>query len=321
MTYDLFSKISITDEDIQAILMDHHFSVTSIAFFQRNNRVTDFIINKEFMLRFSQNPLPEEMKLKRVKGIKHVPSIHISSVLTLCDCELFYVLVDFILGDSLFNAIHNMTDTQVLTVGEEIAHFIGTLHQNQDAAYDIGHYIGTIPRFKGSWKEGHEQYVQLLHDQIMQLSLDSVEKQTVISAFDALNRATHFLVYQNGARLLHNDLHPQNIIIINGHLAGIIDWECSQYGESDFELAHLIHWNLFSMNSNEKFEKLLNALLSAYQEKFKVPNLEQRLMFYLLEHELNQIIWNPQNKAERLSKIDYLLTRYHRTWLDFQSLF
>lgn len=308
MTYDLFSKISITDEDIQAILMDHHFSVTSIEFFQRNNRVTDFIINKEFMLRFSQNPLPEEMKLKRVKDIKHVPCIHFSNVLNLCDCELFYVLVDFILGESLFNAIHNMTDTQVLTVGEEIVNFIGTLHQTQDSAYDIGHYIGTIPRFTGSWKEGHEQYVQLLHDQITNLTLDSVEKQTVDSAFDVLKRSTRFLVYQNGARLLHNDLHPQNIIINNGHLAGIIDWECSQYGESDFELAHLIHWNLFSMNSNEKFEKLLNALLSVYQEKFKVPNLEQRLMFYLLEHELNQIIWNPQNKAERLSKIDYLLT-------------
>jgi hypothetical protein len=62
------------------------------------------------------------------------------------------------------------------------------------------------------------------------------------------------------------------------------------------------------MNSNEKFEKLLNVILSAYQEKFKIPNFEQRLMFYLLDHELNQIIWNPQNKVERLSKINYLLT-------------
>lgn len=307
MTHDLFSKISITDEEIQAILTDHLFSVTRIELFQRNNRVTDFIINKELMLRFSQNPLPEAMKLKRIKGIKHVPSIHITNILTLCNCELFYLLVDFMPGDSLFNAIHTMTDTQVINVGEEIAHFLGTLHQIQDSTYDIGHYIGTIPRFMGSWMEGHKQYVQLLHDQMMPLSLDSVEKQTIFSAFDALNRATHFLVYQNGARLLHNDLHPQNIIINNGHLAGIIDWECSQYGESDFELAHLVHWNLFSMNSNEKFEKLLNALLSAYQENFRVPNLEQRLMFYLLEHELNQIIWNPQNMAERLSKIDYLL--------------
>ncbi len=308
MTYDLFSKMSITDEEIQVILIYHHFSVTTIELFQRNNRVTDFIINKKFMLRFSQNPLPEEMKLKRVKGIKHVPSIHISHILTLYNCELYYVLVDFMPGDSLFNAIHNMTDTQVLTVSEEIVHFLDALHQTQDSTYDIGHYIGTIPRFVGSWKEGHEQYVQLLYDQMMQLSLDSFEKQTVDSAFDVLKQSTHFLVYQNGARLLHNDLHPQNIIINNGHLAGIIDWECSQYGESDFELVHLVHWNLFSMNANEKFGKLLKALLSAYQEKFKVPNLEQRLMFYLLEHELNQITWNPHNKVERLSKIDYLLT-------------
>ena len=112
MTYDLFSKISITDEEIQAILIDHHFSVTRVEFFQRNNRVTDFIINKEFMLRFSQNPLPEEMKLKRVKGIQHVPSIHISNILTLCNFELYYVLVDFEPGESLFKAIHTMSDTQ-----------------------------------------------------------------------------------------------------------------------------------------------------------------------------------------------------------------
>lgn len=308
MTYDLFSKISITDEEIQTILTNHHVSVTNIEFFQRNNRVTDFIINNKFILRFSRRFLPEELNLNRVRSLKHVPSVHVSNDLVLCNCKVYYLLVDFIPGDSLFNEIYHMSDLQVLNVGEEIADFIGTLQQFEDSAYDIGYYIDTIPRFTGTWMEGHEQYVQLLRDQIMQLSLDSNEKQIILSAFNALKRLSSSLVYQNGARLLHNDLHPKNIIINNGNLGGVIDWECAQYGESDFELAHLVNWNLFSMNSNEKFEKLLIALISAYQNKNKVPYLEQRLMFYLLEHELQQIIWNPKDKDERLSKINYLLT-------------
>lgn len=308
MTYDLFSKVSITDDEIQRILIEHHFSVTSIKFFQRNMRVLDFIINNKFILRFSQSFLSEELKLNRLKGLNHVPCVHISNELILCKSKLYYLLLDYIPGESLFIDIHHLTDIQVVSVGGEIADFLGSLQQMKDSAYDIGYYIDTIPRFTGTWKEGHEQYVQLLRNQIKQLSLDSDEKQIVLSAFNALKRLASSLVYQNGAKLLHNDLHPKNIIINNGHLEGIIDWECSQYGESDFELAHLVNWNLFSMNSNEKFEKLLNVLISAYQEKNKVPFLEQRMMFYLLEHELQQIIWDPKDKTERLSKIDYLLT-------------
>lgn len=308
MTYDLFSKISITDEEIQAILTNHHFSVTSIEFFQRNNRISDFIINKKYILRFSQRTLQEELKLNRIKSLEHVPNVYISNKLIFCNSKLYYLLLDFIPGESLFIEIHHMTDVQVKSVGEEIADFIGTLHKIESSAYDIGYYIDTIPKFKGTWKEGHEQYVQLLHDQIMRISHDSEENRIILSAFNALKRLTSSLVYQNGARLLHNDLHPKNIILNKGYLSGIIDWECSQYGESDFELAHLVSWNLFSMNSNEKFEKLLIALISSYQNKNKVPYLEQRLMFYLVEHELQQIIWNPKDKADRLSRIDYLLS-------------
>lgn len=307
MTYDLFPKISISDDEIQAILTDHHFTVTSIEFFQQNNRVSDFIINNNFILRFSQSSLAEEPKLNRVKRIKHVPGIHISNELILCNSKIYYLLLDYIPGESLFNDIHQMSDLQIKSIGKEIADFLDILHQNEDSVYDIGYYINVIPRFAGTWKEGHEQYVQLLFDQIMQLSLNTDEKKTVLSAFNTLNHLVSSLVYQNGARLLHNDLHPKNIIINNGHLKGVIDWECSQYGESDFELAHLVNWNLFLMNSNEQFEKLLNAVISAYQDKNKVPFLEQRMRFYLLEHELQQIIWNPKGKNDRLSRIDYLL--------------
>lgn len=308
MKHDLFPKISITDEEIQMILNDHHFTVTSIELFQRNNRVVDFIINNNFILRFSQSPLAEELKLNRVKRLKHVPSINISNELIHCNSKIYYILLDYIPGESLFTDIHNMSDLQIKSVGKEIAEFLEILHQNQDSVYDIGYYINVIPRFTGTWKEGHEQYVQLLYDQILRLSLDSNERQLVNSAFKTLNHLVSSLDFQYGARLLHNDLHPKNIIINNGHLGGIIDWECSQYGESDFELAHLVNWNLFLMNSNEKFEKLMNEVISAYQDKNNVPFLEQRLRFYLLEHELQQIIWNPKDKTDRLSKIDYLLT-------------
>ena len=92
MTHDLFPKISITNDEIQTILNNHQFTVTSIELLQRNNRVVDFIINNNFILRFSQSPLAEELKLNRAKRLKHVPSIYISNEIIPCNSKLYYIL-------------------------------------------------------------------------------------------------------------------------------------------------------------------------------------------------------------------------------------
>ena len=112
------------------------------------------------------------------------------------------------------------------------------------------------------------------------------------NAFHFLEAAESALDFQTGPVLLHNDLHPKNILLNQGKFSGVIDWECSQFGEADFELCHLIHWCVFPPENNINFRPFLQAFFAAAPKCVQVPHLEQRLTIYQIEHEIQQIIWH-----------------------------
>jgi len=127
------------------------------------------------------------------------------------------------------------------------------------------------------------------------------------------------LEYQTGPCLLHNDLHPKNIIVDSGRLTGIIDWECSQYGEADFELTHLFQWSIFPPHPNKEFNILLRTVMDHCKLIQVIPNLERRLTIYQLEHELNQLIWSGmKQEEERIRRIEGWLngkiSEYFQQW-------
>ena len=122
------------------------------------------------------------------------------------------------------------------------------------------------------------------------LKPDSI--QVFERAYRFLQASSAVLDFQTGPKLLHNDFHPRNMLLYQGKFSGVIDWECSQFGEADFELCHLIHWCLYPPKPNIDFRTFLRALFEASPKCTQVPNLAQRLTIYQIEHEMQQIIWN-----------------------------
>ncbi len=114
---------------------------------------------------------------------------------------------------------------------------------------------------------------------------------------------------QTGPVYLQNDLHPKNIIINQSILSGIIDFECAQYGERDFELSHFVHWTIFPPDEISSFDDLVKEVIALFQKELFVEDLPIRQTIYQLEHEINQLIWNngsdQEEKAKRI-----------RAWLD-----
>jgi len=222
-------------------------------------------------------------------------------------CDGCYTFVDYVEGEDLFEAIHHLTNEQKISIGKEIAMFLGELQEVTSDLYDIGHYIPTIPKFQGSWKDGHLEYAKLLEKELTSIDFERESKKAISVAFDHIFMNIWTLDYQVGPRLLHNDFHPKNIIVNNGKLAGIIDWECSQFGEADFELAHLLHWGVYEFEDN-KLDLLLQSIVE-HTKSWSVPNIEQRMMIYQLEHELNQLIWHGKKDEEkRIKRINSWLT-------------
>lgn len=128
-------------------------------------------------------------------------------------------------------------------LGKEVAAFMRRLHAVGGSAYEIGHYIPILPGFEGSWKSGHRKYWEYIGAKLEALGLS--DRPLIRDAFAFLESNSDSLDYQAGPTLLHHDLHPKNIIVEKGRFSGVIDGECSQFGEPDLELCHFIHCCLY----------------------------------------------------------------------------
>ena len=294
----------LTTSKIHEILRTQGADVDTIEFFQSNSRITDYLLDNKYILRISKSILGEGIKQSRVESVSFAPKIHSFGEFDTFNQRYYYLISDYIEGSDLWSVAGKLTDEQKYNIGREIAGFLNGLHSISGASYDIGHYIPTIPNCKKTWKDGHVEYVEYLKKGLSGILTDSKSKNIISKAFDYIYENISALEYQEGAKLLHNDFHPKNIIIFNGGLAGVIDWECSQFGEADFELAHLFHWCIYPSVKDNNIELLLKSVMENLNNITDIPNIEKRLTIYQLEHELNQLIWHgKKQEKERVQRI------------------
>lgn len=289
---------------IYEIVRNWDISTNTIELYQKNDRIVDYLLDNKYILRISESVLDEQLKQDRAKSVSLVPRIHSSGSFTASSCNYYYLITDYVQGNDLYSVLQKLTDEQSIRIGQEIAQFLIELHSITDSSYDIGHYVPTIPRYKRSWKEGHLEYINSLKIGLSEVNTEPKSEDVISSAFDYMYANINCLEHETGAKLLHNDLHPKNIIIDGGRLAGIIDWECSQFGEPDFELAHLFHWCIYPPKPEDRFELLLRSVCGNLMKTLNVPSIRKRLTIYQLEHELNQLIWNgKKQEEERMRRI------------------
>lgn len=298
-------------DDISVQLIDiHDFlnrflpSIKEIVEFQRTNRIVDFLVNETYLLRISNRKLDELERLQRVQSIEHVPKIYSQGEIEIKGKKYHYLIMDFIQGVELNTFIQSLTHEQSINIGKGIADFLLDLNTIKDSKYDIGHYIPTIPRHNGSWKDGHLTYLRYLEEELSKLEFSITSRDIINVAINYIKNNISCLDHMNGPVLLHNDLHPKNIIVQKGELSGVIDWECSQFGEPDFELVHLFQWLIYPLVPRNHFDSLLRSVFDQFIEHINVPEMGKRLTIYQIEHEMNQLIWNgTRQEQERIMRI------------------
>lgn len=75
--------------------------------------------------------------------------------------------------------------------------------------------------------------------------------------------------------LLHGDFGFDNLFVVDGHVAGVIDWEHSMYGDFLYDVAWLAFWS-----KGYDFKAAYKA--HAASKGQDIPNLEERLLCYQL---------------------------------------
>jgi len=252
-----------------------------------------FFINQEFLLRVSETSMTlEQEKFRRVATLNFVPKIIHIGTLKREDEPIYYTLLTLLPGDDFINVYQETTEAQQKQLGKDIARFLDNLQEFNGTHYDIGLYVSALPHFSGTWRDGHQKYWELLKQESEKLHLKLDSLRVFERAFRFLQASSAVLDFQTGPKLLHNDFHPRNMLLYQGKFSGVIDWECSQFGEADFELCHFIHWCLYPPKSNIDFRTFLRAFFAASPKCTQVPNLTQRLTIYQIEHEMQQIIWH-----------------------------
>jgi aminoglycoside phosphotransferase (APT) family kinase protein len=234
----------------------------------------------------------EQEKFRRVAPLNFVPKIIHTGALEREAGPIYYTLLTLLPGADFVHVYTETTEAQQKQLGEDIAGFLDNLQEFNGTHYDIGLYVPALPNFSGTWRAGHQKYWELLKQESEKLTLQPGSIQVFERADRFLQAAIAGLDFQTGPKLLHNDFHPGNLLLYQGKFSGVIDWECSQFGEADFELCHFIHWCLYPPKSNLDFRTFLRAVFEASPKCTRVPNLAQRLTIYQIEHEMQQIIWH-----------------------------
>jgi Ser/Thr protein kinase RdoA (MazF antagonist) len=76
--------------------------------------------------------------------------------------------------------------------------------------------------------------------------------------------------------ITHQDIKPENIIIKDGKIAGIVDFDNSYFGAFLHDITTTIIWTCFE--NNELNKNLLDALLDGYEKERKLTALEKEYL-------------------------------------------
>lgn len=279
--------------EVHQICSEHQIEIKDLKSISGSFGKKIFFINQELLLRVSETSMIlEQEKFRRIATLNFVPKIIHTGTLRREPGPIYYTFLTLLPGDDFVNVYPETTEAQQKQLGEIIAGFLDALQETNGTYYDIGLYVPALPHFSGTWREGHQKYWQLLKIESEKLDLRPGNFQVFERAYRFLQASSAVLDFQAGPKLLHNDFHPKNILLSQGNFSGVIDWECSQFGEADFELCHLIHWCLYPPKSGIDFRTFLSAFFAASPQCAQVPNLARRLTIYQIEHEMQQIIWN-----------------------------
>lgn len=299
--------MDITIAEVTQICAKHQIEIKDLESTTGSFSKNIFFINQRLLLRVSETPMiREQEKFERVAALNFVSKIlHVGEVKSNSG-SIYYTLLTLLPGGDFVDVFQKTTLAQQKQFGQDVADFLDSLEKISGTHYDIGLYIPAVPHFSGTWREGHQTYWEILEQGAGQLHLKPESSQVFASAFQFLQASMRALDFQAGPKLLHNDFHPKNLLLHQGRFSGVIDWECSQFGEADFELCHLIHWCVYPPNPEINYRPFLRALFHAAPRCTQVPNLAQRLTIYQIEHEIQQIIWQgSEAEAIRLPRLLY----------------
>jgi hygromycin-B 4-O-kinase len=146
--------------------------------------------------------------------------------------------------------------------------------------------IGTTSGY-GKWDSAGNAHCATWKDFLLEVNTYTIGTETQPSLFDTsfLEKDVWDVLYAllveltqhcpEERYLLHGDFGFDNLFVVDGQVAGVIDWEHSMYGDFLYDVAWLAFWS-------KGFDFKAAYKAHAASKGQDIPNLEERLLCYQL---------------------------------------
>ncbi len=126
---------------------------------------------------------------------------------------------------------------------------------------------------------------------------DLANSELGTAAFDQLYAQFQALVEKcpEARELIHADLLHYNLLVADAKISAVIDWQCSIYGDSLYDVAWFIFYAPYFPQFAEA--QVIQKLMAHYEAATTAPsNLKERLLCYQLHIGLGSIAYNSFKK-------------------------
>lgn len=229
-----------------------------------------------------------------------------------------YQIQQYVTGQKLHNAWRGLTPAAQESITEQLAGCLQALHRERYPGFGAP---GEDAAPNTSWAGYRAARLRATIAEIQALGL------RMVPGFIELAEehfAAHAGALEGGSpTLVHGDLWMGNILVENGRIAAILDFEYAQRAPADYELlvieAFCLYPNDYAEEENEvynaaDFAPFCRLLRKYYPALFDVPRLRERLDLYHLESALSSYLsWRKDNlpaiPPERMAAKDFYMAR------------
>ena len=232
--------------------------------------VVRFPRNDEYRARF----VAECNLLAVLRGVTHVRVPHYELVAPDGGFGAYRLIAGTEMTPPVFQSLGAAAQRAVLT---ELAGFLTVLHALPAAT--IAQADGFIPQ---TWSG--EQFAALYRG-MRRAKIARVVDAAALARFDAFHDA-YEKVPPGVARLVHDDISDDHILIADGRLAGIIDFSDASFGDAAIDFAWF--WRLG--------EAAVDTVLGAYGLAAEDPGLKSRAYWTFVRYLINQLSYGAKAK-------------------------
>ena len=251
----------------------------------------------------NENEMNFENEIKIYKSNndnKYIPKLY-SYYISSSNDDFSYEIIEKIKGKSLYFVWHEFDEEKRRKVIKEIVNMMKSFHSIKGKSYDWSSYI----------KEKLERNFK------KSFALDLFSESEKDLATQLLERINVYLK-SNDFRLVHSDIHFDNIIYCDDGQIKIIDFETSLYAPIDYELDIFLRMcnnplkyaseEAESLVKKEDYKNIEKYLKEFYPEIYKFDNFEIRHEIYNLEANLRLLPKFPEDKDLKKIVIEIMIS-------------